>query len=303
MTTAIEPVHPETIVPLSPAGAHAQAAASALTRASLLLTPVGIPERPLPPPDVDGAKAAFAEAVLQLEQGLQAATGVPGHAELEASLTEAREGLWHLQTPHISLPVVEVLDHAWKGGEMARKALELFEVGQGTAAPSTGAPATPSEPFRDGGIVPPWLKQRYGNGFPPYLEPVPGAPAPSPAPVTYEHFATDEDVKSLAFQPGSPPLAWTADAHKWLNAAYNALDGGDVAATSAALATVHDRLSYLAAQGDGDSASRTAREVLPRLETAALSAAQAAPDRAATLGTFSEIMDLLEGDLASGDWS
>jgi hypothetical protein len=248
---------------------------------------------------VDGAKAAFAEAVSQLEQGLQAATGIPGHAELEASLTEAREGLWHLQTPHISLPVVEVLDHAWKGGEMARKALEMFEVGQ-AAPPAGGAPAAPAEPFRDGGIVPPWLKQRYGNGFPPYLEPIPGEPSPVPAPVTYAHYATDEDVQTLAFQPGSPPLAWTADAHKWLNAAYNALDGGDVAATQAALATVHDRLAYLAAQADGDAASVTARSVLPRLELAAV---QAAPDRATALGTFSEIMDLLESDLAAGDWS
>lgn len=125
MQIAIDPIHAG-VLPLTPAGAAAMAAASALARGAFLLAPVGIPEDP-PLPDIPGARECFREAVHQLEQALQHATGKPGRAEIELALAEAQEGLWHLQTPGITPPVVDVLEHAWQGGELARKALAMFE--------------------------------------------------------------------------------------------------------------------------------------------------------------------------------
>ena len=121
----IAPLEPQTILPMPGPAQHALAAASALTRAGFLLGPVGIPENP-PAPDVVGAREAFREAVFQLEQALHHAGGLPGHRMIEAAIEEAREALMHLTRPGVNPPIADVIDHAWRGGELAREALEYF---------------------------------------------------------------------------------------------------------------------------------------------------------------------------------
>lgn len=118
----IAPIAPTTIVPMPDAAQHALAAAWAMARAGFLLAPVGIPEEP-PAPDVTGARAAFREAVQQLEEALQYADGLPGHTQVQAALEEATEALMHLTRPGVKPPIADVVDHAWRGGELAREAI------------------------------------------------------------------------------------------------------------------------------------------------------------------------------------
>ncbi len=119
---AITPVAPQTIVPMPDAAQHALAATWALARAGYLLNPVGLPENP-PPPDLVGARDAFREAVHQLEQALHYADGLPGHEQVQAALEEAHEALMHLTRPGVKPPIADVVDHAWRGGELAREAV------------------------------------------------------------------------------------------------------------------------------------------------------------------------------------
>lgn len=116
---------PETILPLPTPAQHALAAAWAMQRAQHLLTPVGIPEDP-PPPDIPGAREAFREAVDQLKQALEHAGGRPGHREIEAALEEAQEALVHLTRPGINPPIADVADHAFRGAELTRTAIDLI---------------------------------------------------------------------------------------------------------------------------------------------------------------------------------
>lgn len=118
----LDAVGPTTIVPMPDAAQHALAAGWALARAGFLLTPVGIPEQP-PAPDVTGARDAFKEAVWQLEAALKYADGLPGHEQVQAALEEANEALMHLARPGVNPPIADVVDHAWKGGELAREAV------------------------------------------------------------------------------------------------------------------------------------------------------------------------------------
>jgi hypothetical protein len=118
----ITAVTPQTIMPMPAPAQHALAATWALARANHLLAPIGIPEDP-PAPDVVGAREAFKEAVFQLEQALHHAGGLPGHTQIEAALEEAREALMHLAKPGINPPIADVIDHAWRGGELTREAL------------------------------------------------------------------------------------------------------------------------------------------------------------------------------------
>jgi hypothetical protein len=118
----IAPVAPTTIVPMPDAAQHALAATWALARAGFLLNPVGIPENP-PAPDIAGARDAFHEAVTQLEEALHYADGLPGHEQVQAALEEAREALVHLTRPGVRPPIADVIDHAWRGGELAREAV------------------------------------------------------------------------------------------------------------------------------------------------------------------------------------
>ena len=118
----IAPIGPTTIVPMPDAAQHALAATWALARAGFLLNPVGIPEDP-PAPDVAGAREAFREAVHQLTEALRYADGLPGHEQVHAALEEANEALMHLTRPGVKPPIADVIDHAWKGGELAREAV------------------------------------------------------------------------------------------------------------------------------------------------------------------------------------
>ncbi|MCB0880315.1 MAG: hypothetical protein KDC46_15190 [Thermoleophilia bacterium] len=118
----IEAVAPTTIVPMPDGAQHALAATWALARAGYLLNPVGIPENP-PTPDVPGARDAFREAVWQLEEALKFADGLPGHEQVQAALEEANEALMHLTKPGVKPPIADVVEHAWKGGELAREAV------------------------------------------------------------------------------------------------------------------------------------------------------------------------------------
>ncbi len=119
---ALEPL---TILPMPNAAQHALAAAWAMQRAQHLLAPVGIPEDP-PPPDVPGARDAFKEAVYQLRQALEHAGGRPGHLQIEAALEEANEALLHLARPGVNPPIADVVDHAWRGAELTRTAIDLL---------------------------------------------------------------------------------------------------------------------------------------------------------------------------------
>ena len=121
----ITPVENMSILPMPSSAQHALAATWALSRASFLLNPVGIPENP-PAPDITGAREAFNEAVYQLEQALEHAGGRPGHRQIEAALEEAQEALMHLSRPGINPPIAAVVDHAWRGGELAREAMTHF---------------------------------------------------------------------------------------------------------------------------------------------------------------------------------
>lgn len=122
----ITPVTPQTIVPMPGPAQHALAAAWALARAEFLLKPVGLPEEP-PKPDITGARDAFKEAVAQLHEALEHAGGRPGHRQIEAALEEANEALMHLAKPGINPPIADVIDHAWRGGELAKEALAQFD--------------------------------------------------------------------------------------------------------------------------------------------------------------------------------
>ncbi len=121
----IAPLAPATILPMPDAQQHALAATWALARAGYLLNPVGIPEN-LPKPDIAGAKDAFNEAVLQLEQALHYADGLPGRQKVQAALEEANEALMHLNRPGVHPPIADVVNHAWRGGDLAREALDLM---------------------------------------------------------------------------------------------------------------------------------------------------------------------------------
>jgi len=254
----------ETIAPMSPAGSHARAAASALMRASSLLTPLGIPERPLPQPDFDAAHAAFLEAVEQLEAGLAAASGLPGHAELEASLNEVHEGLYHLQTARqVPTALADVIENAWKGGELARKAIDSFEV------PMDGKPDLPYK-NPNGGIVPPWLKQRYDNGLPPFL-------------------VRDE----AAGTAGTPPQAFVADAHRWANEAFGAIAAGRSDLAAPLLSQSVTALQAVATQFQGTASSTAATRALD-----ILLAHSDLPETSA----IGNAMDILAADLAAADW-
>lgn len=131
--TAVEPL---TILPMPTPAQHALAAAWALQRAQHLLAPIGIPEEPTPP-DVTGARAAFKEAVHQLKQALEHAGGRPGHREIEAALEEANEAIMHLARPGVNPPIVDVVDHAWRGAELARTALDLMNGADAWVGPVT----------------------------------------------------------------------------------------------------------------------------------------------------------------------
>jgi hypothetical protein len=124
--TPMEAVEPAGILPMTPAGQYAAAGATALARAGFLLNPVGIPEDP-PAPDIAGARVAFQEAVEHLTAALDHAGGRPGHRQIEAALEEAQEALMHLAKPGINPPIAAVVDHAWRGGELARTATAAFE--------------------------------------------------------------------------------------------------------------------------------------------------------------------------------
>ena len=121
----IAPLEPTSIVPMPAPAQHALAASWALARAEFLLNPVGIPENP-PAPDVTGAREAFKEAVFQLQEALTHAGGRPGHRQIEAALEEATEALMHLAKPGVNPPIADVIDHAWRGGELAKEALGHF---------------------------------------------------------------------------------------------------------------------------------------------------------------------------------
>jgi hypothetical protein len=121
----LTPLETLSILPMPGPAGYARAASSALARAGFLLNPVGIPEDP-PAPDIAGARAAFQEAVEQLEQALAHAGGRPGHLQAEAALEEAREALMHLSRPGITPPIADVVDHAWRGGDLARQATDYF---------------------------------------------------------------------------------------------------------------------------------------------------------------------------------
>ncbi len=123
------------ILPLPAPTQHALAAAWALQRAHHLLAPVGIPED-LPPPDVPGARAAFLEAVLQLKEALTHAGGRPGHLHVEAALEEAQEALVRLARPGVHPPIAAVIDNAWRGAELARTAVDLFNGADAWAGPA-----------------------------------------------------------------------------------------------------------------------------------------------------------------------
>lgn len=124
----IAPVEPSSILPMPGPAQHALAASWALSRAGFLLNPVGIPED-LPKPDVAGARVAFQDAVEHLELALQYAGGRPGHQQIEAALEEAQEALMHLSKPGINPPIADVVDHAWRGGELVREAVDEFAEG------------------------------------------------------------------------------------------------------------------------------------------------------------------------------
>jgi hypothetical protein len=124
----IDSIELASVVPMTPAGQCSRAAASALSRALFLLSPLGVPEDP-PAPDVVGAREAFREAVNQLEAALMHASGRPGHSQVEAALEEAREALIHLTRPGINPPIADVVDHAWRGGDLVRDAIAAFEGG------------------------------------------------------------------------------------------------------------------------------------------------------------------------------
>jgi hypothetical protein len=115
-------LEPTTILPMPDPAQHALAATWALSRASFLLSPVGIPEQPQTP-DIPGARDAFREAVEQLEAALAHADGRPGHVQVEAALEEAREALMHLSRPGVNPSIADVIDHAWRGAELAREAV------------------------------------------------------------------------------------------------------------------------------------------------------------------------------------
>jgi len=119
----ITPIESQSILPMPAPAMHALAASSALARAGFLLNPVGIPED-LPAPDIAGAREAFQEAVVQLNLALEHAGGRPGHREIEAALEEAQEALMHLAKPGINPPIADVIDHAWRGGELVRDAVD-----------------------------------------------------------------------------------------------------------------------------------------------------------------------------------
>ena len=121
----ITAVAPSTIIPMPAPAQHALAAAWALQRAHDLLSPIFIPEQPVAP-DVTGARAAFQEAVRQLDEALAHAGGRPGHREIEAALEEAHEALMHLARPSMNPPIADVVDHAWRGAELTRAAVELL---------------------------------------------------------------------------------------------------------------------------------------------------------------------------------
>lgn len=123
----IVPTQSASILPMPAPAQHALAATWALSRAHSLLSPVGTPEDP-PVPDVTGARDAFDEAVFQLEQALHHAGGVPGHTQIEAALEEAREALMHLAKPGVNPPIADVVDHAWRGGELTREALNYLQL-------------------------------------------------------------------------------------------------------------------------------------------------------------------------------
>lgn len=120
MELAVEPL---TIVPMPAPTQYALAAAWALQRAHDLLAP----GRPNPAPgDFTVARDAFHEAVGHLELALEHAGGRPGHREIEAALEEAQEALMHLAKPGVQPPIAAVVDHAWRGAELTRAAVDLF---------------------------------------------------------------------------------------------------------------------------------------------------------------------------------
>ena len=122
----IAPITPNSIVPMPGPAQHALAASWALSRAEFLLKPVSVPEDPKGP-DVAGAREAFKEAVYQLEQALEHAGGLPGHTQIQAALEEAHEALMYLARPGVNPPIAAVIDHAWRGGELAKEALKHFD--------------------------------------------------------------------------------------------------------------------------------------------------------------------------------
>lgn len=119
----LAPIEPTTIVPMPNAAQHALAATWALGRAQFLLTPVGIPEDP-PTADIVGARDAFHDAVFHLKLALEHAGNRPGHMQVEAALEEAEQALAYLNRPGFNPPIATVVEHAWRGGELARDALE-----------------------------------------------------------------------------------------------------------------------------------------------------------------------------------
>jgi hypothetical protein len=122
----IDPIEAASILPMPGPAQHALAASWALSRAQFLLTPVGIPEDPPAAPDVPGARDAFQDAVHHLRLALDHAGNRPGHMEAEAALEEAELALAYLAKPGINPPIATVVEHAWRGGELAREALDHF---------------------------------------------------------------------------------------------------------------------------------------------------------------------------------